>query len=77
MSALDMTRLGLLVLADGQWDGETVLPDRDYRRAMLAPGSEANPAWCYLWWRNDQSRFMLPFRDRVYDGVPIRGAPGT
>jgi CubicO group peptidase (beta-lactamase class C family) len=74
-SALDLARLGLLVLADGRWGGASLLPDPAYRRGMLAPGSDANPAWCWLWWRNDQQRFMVPFRDRVYEGVPIPEAP--
>ena len=74
-SALDMARLGLLVAAGGRFGAQNLLPDADYRRAMLSPGSDANPAWCFSWWRNDQTHFMLPFRDRVYAGVPVPGAP--
>lgn len=63
-----MARLGLLALAEGRWDGRVVLDDPVYREAMLSPGSDANPAWCYLWWRNDQRHFMVPFRDEPNAG---------
>jgi CubicO group peptidase (beta-lactamase class C family) len=75
MSGLDMARLGLFVLAKGLWHSQPIIEDEHYWEMMLSPGSKANPAWCFLWWRNDQSHFQLPFRDKKYDGVPMPFAP--
>jgi CubicO group peptidase (beta-lactamase class C family) len=75
MSGLDMARLGLLLLADGSWDGEPLVSDAGFRAEMLEPGSDANPAWGFMWWRNDQARFMVPFVNRTFEGRPIPEAP--
>ncbi len=51
-TARDMARFGLLMLAEGVWNGETVLPDREYVRASVRPTQERNRGYGYLWWLN-------------------------
>ncbi len=74
MSGLDMATLGLLVLNHGTWDGKQLI-SRTYWQTMLSPGSSANPAWCFMWWRNDQDHFMTPYVDRVFRRPVIPEAP--
>lgn len=54
-TARDLARFGLLILADGRWNEETVIADRDYLRAALHPSQTLNPSYGYLWWLNGQS----------------------
>lgn len=54
-TARDLARFGLLILADGKWNNETVIADRDYLRAALRPSQTLNPSYGYLWWLNGQS----------------------
>lgn len=75
MNARDMARVGLLVLAGGRWAGDQVIPDSPISRAMFRPGSEANPSWCLMWWRNDQPRYMLPMQEEVFEGPFAPDAP--
>jgi hypothetical protein len=49
--------------------------DAAYWAACQTPGSQANPAWGYLWWFNGRARHMLPFSDRVFPGPIVPGAP--
>jgi len=70
-TARDLSRFGLLILADGKWNGETVITDRDYLRAALSPSQNLNPNYGYLWWLNTrQSRFP----DAPADMVAALGA---
>ncbi len=74
MSGTDMALLGQLVAGGGTWNGDRLISEV-YWKAMLSPGSDANPAWCYLWWRNDQAHFMTPYVDRTFDRPVIPEAP--
>ena len=51
-TARDLARFGLLMLADGNWDGKNVLADKDYLRAATSPSQKLNPSYGYLWWLN-------------------------
>ena len=70
LSTRDMARIGLLMLRDGTWGGEHVIP-RDWARrihSLVTPLSEMNPArmrdedhgYGYMWW--------------VWDGPAATGA---
>ena len=70
MSTRDMARIGLLMLREGNWDGEQLIP-RDWARqivSVVTPVEEMNPAglregrfgYGYMWW--------------VWDGEAARGA---
>lgn len=76
MSGRDMAQLAQLVLNRGTWNGEQLI-SRAYWQTMVSPGSSANPAWCFMWWRNDQDRFMTPYVDRVFERPVIPEAPAS
>jgi len=72
-SARDLARFGLLILANGDWDGETIVADKAYLKDMLSPSQQVNPAYGYLWWLNGQE-FALRGRRRVR-GPTLPAAP--
>jgi CubicO group peptidase (beta-lactamase class C family) len=51
MSPRDMARFGYLVLRDGRWRGEQIIP-ADWIERMLIPYSDAGSTWgySYMWW---------------------------
>jgi CubicO group peptidase (beta-lactamase class C family) len=57
-SARDLARFGLLILAGGTWNGETVVEDTAYLTEMLRPSQALNPSYGLLWWVNDQASSM-------------------
>ncbi len=61
-TARDVARFGLLVLANGKWNGATVLADQHYLRAALSPSQKMNPAYGYLWWLNGQEATLPGLR---------------
>jgi CubicO group peptidase (beta-lactamase class C family) len=73
-TARDLARFGLLILADGNWQGEKVIADQAYLRAALRPSQELNPSYGYLWWLNGQSEVARGGGDRV-KGPLIPTAP--
>lgn len=70
MTARDMARFGLMILARGTWNGRPVIDDREYFAAMLAPSQELNRSYGYLWWLNGQESFRTVGRPRA----AVRGA---
>lgn len=54
MAPRALGRLGLLMLDEGMW-GDTRVIDADYVR-QGARGTEANPAYGFLWWTNEGTR---------------------
>ncbi|HIG42468.1 MAG: serine hydrolase [bacterium] len=70
-TAADLTRLGLMVLKDG--DG--IIP-KYYLDQMSRPGSKENPAWGLCWWNNHQEFFKVPMREeKTHSGALIPDAP--
>jgi len=57
-TARDLARFGLLILAGGSWDGETVMEDTEYLEEMLRPSQALNPSYGLLWWTNGQASSM-------------------
>jgi CubicO group peptidase (beta-lactamase class C family) len=58
--ARDMARFGLLTLANGIWNGDTLLRNQAYVAAMSTPSQMLNKSYGYLWWLNGQPSYMLP-----------------
>jgi CubicO group peptidase (beta-lactamase class C family) len=54
-SARDLARFGLMVLADGSWNGQSIVADREFLHAALTPSQPLNPSYGYLWWLNGQA----------------------
>lgn len=55
-TARDLARFGLMVLADGTWDGKDLLGNPGYFGRMLKPSQDLNPSYGLLWWLNGQRR---------------------
>ncbi len=73
--ARDMARYGLLILAKGVWDGDTLLRDQSYFYDMTHRSQELNKSYGYLWWLNGQPSFMLPGLQLVIPGKMLSNAP--
>jgi CubicO group peptidase (beta-lactamase class C family) len=67
-SARDLARFGLLVLARGKWDGQTILGDQEYLKAATTTSQKLNPHYGYLWWVNQNAN--APRQDRRTAGAP-------
>ena len=55
-SARDLARIGLLMQAQGNWQGKKVLPDDRFRVASLKASQTLKPNYGYLWWLNHSER---------------------
>ena len=73
--ARDMARYGLLTLANGIWDTDTLLHDQDYVYAMSTPSQQLNKSYGYLWWLNGQPSFLLPGVQFAFPGPLFPNAP--
>ena len=73
--ARDMARYGLLTLAGGVWDGDTLMHDQQYFYDMTHRSQELNKSYGYLWWLNGQESFMVPGLQFVFPGKLIQNAP--
>ena len=49
-SARDLARFGLLVLAEGKWNGHAVLKNSKYLFEALQPPQELKSSYGLLWW---------------------------
>lgn len=70
--ARSMARFGLLILANGDWDGESIIRDKNYLTAMVNTSQNINVSYGYLWWLNGKESFMPP---NVQVKVPGSYAP--
>jgi CubicO group peptidase (beta-lactamase class C family) len=57
-SARDLARFGLLVLAQGRWNGQAVLKNPKYLRETLQSSQNMKPSYGLLWWR--VNRYWFP-----------------
>jgi CubicO group peptidase (beta-lactamase class C family) len=73
--ARDMARYGLLALAGGIWDGDTLLHDQQFVYDMSHRSQNLNKSYGYLWWLNGQESFMLPGLQIAFPGKLIPNAP--
>jgi CubicO group peptidase (beta-lactamase class C family) len=74
-NARSMARFGLLMLANGVWDGNTIMQDSLYFNAMINSSQSLNESYGYLWWLNGKSSFMLPQLQLVFPGSLNPNAP--
>lgn len=70
-----LARFGLLMLADGTWNGTPIMTDQVYLNAMRSPSQSLNESYGYLWWLNGQSSHMLPGLQFVFPGPLCPNAP--
>lgn len=70
-----MARFGLCVLAEGSWDGVTVLKDAEYVSQMRRPSQDLNRSYGYLWWLNGQDSYVSPGLPIELPGPIVPSAP--
>ena len=58
MSARDMGRFGLMILAGGNWNGKPIMKDKAYFKAMLNTSQDLNLSYGYLWWLNGKDSHL-------------------
>lgn len=73
-TARDLARFGLLILAQGSWDGKALLVDADYLHEALESSQNLNPAYGLLWWLNGKDRYRTASRG-AGEGPIIPTAP--
>lgn len=62
-----MARFGLLMLNNGDWNGEVVLSDKAFVDAMTKPSQSLNESYGLLWWLHGQSNYKLPSSDILFE----------
>lgn len=74
-TARSMARFGLLILNQGNWNGNQVLADHNYFEDMVNTSQNLNPSYGYLWWLNGKTSFMIPQSQLVFNGSLFPNAP--
>jgi CubicO group peptidase (beta-lactamase class C family) len=74
-TARSMARFGLLMLNQGNWNGQPILTDKAYLTACLTPSQAFNKSYGYLWWLNGQPSHMLPTLQTVISQPLASAAP--
>jgi len=57
LTARAMARFGMMVMRNGEWNGEQVI-SREYLKQATAPSQKLNPAYGYLFWLNGQEKLV-------------------
>lgn len=70
-----MARFGLLMLAGGVWDGDTIMHDQQYFNAMINSSNSISASYGYLWWLNGKSTVVVPGLPNVLPGPIVPEAP--
>ncbi len=70
-----MARFGLLLLANGSWNGTAVLADQTYLSQMTNSSQSINKSYGYLTWLNGKTDFMIPQTQLVFNGSICPSAP--
>ena len=70
-----MARFGLLLLNQGNWNGNQILTDTAYFQQMINTSQTLNPSYGYLCWLNGKSSFMLPGLQLQFPGSICPNAP--
>ena len=74
-NARSMARFGLLLLAEGVWNGNDLLQDPQYFYEMTHASQSINDAYGYLTWLNNTESFMFPETQFVFPGNYAPNAP--
>ena len=76
MTARDMARFGLMILAGCSWNGQKIMNDSTFFQAMLTTSQNLNKSYGYLWWLNGKESFFAPDpRVPLTEGSLIPDAP--
>lgn len=74
-NARSMARFGLLILNNGEWDGNPILTDNSYFSQMVNSSQSLNEAYGYFWWLNGKQSYMIPTLQVVIPGSTTPNAP--
>jgi CubicO group peptidase (beta-lactamase class C family) len=74
-NARSMARFGLLLLAEGVWNGNDLLQDEQYFFEMTHQSQPINEGYGYLTWLNNTQTFMFPETQFVFPGNYAPNAP--
>ena len=74
-SARDMARFGLMMLANGSWDGTDIIEDKSYLDLMRNTSQPFNESYGALTWLNGKSSYLAPKDATVYPGALFPDAP--
>lgn len=69
-TARDLARFGLLVQANGKWEGEDLGVSSAYMKTMLSASQQLNQNYGLLWWLNGRPPNLQP-------GDPYRSIPNA
>jgi len=70
-----MARFGLLILNNGNWNGNQVMTDATYFNEMVNTSQALNESYGYLWWLNGKSSYRLPGLQFEFQGSLNPNAP--
>jgi CubicO group peptidase (beta-lactamase class C family) len=70
-----MARFGLMLLAGGVWNGDTIIKDRQYFDAMVSTSQQLNKSYGYLFWLNGKGSYMQPSIPIVWPSDLVPSAP--
>jgi CubicO group peptidase (beta-lactamase class C family) len=73
-TARSMSRFGLLMLNNGNWNGTQIL-NTNYFNQMVNTSQNINKSYGYLWWLNGKENFMVPQSQLVFPGNLMTNAP--
>ena len=65
-SARDLAKFGLLILANGTWDGHAIIKKPKFLFEALETSQDLNPNYGFLWWLNTKNRNPYVPRDAVW-----------
>ena len=74
-NARSMARYGLLLNAEGVWNGNDLLQDEQYFYEMTHTSQAINEGYGYLTWLNNTETFMFPESQFVFPGNYAPNAP--
>jgi CubicO group peptidase (beta-lactamase class C family) len=73
--ARSMARFGLLMLNNGNWNGNQILTDTGFLNQMINTSQNYNLSYGYLWWLNGKPSHMRPGLQIVFPGSIVPSAP--
>jgi CubicO group peptidase (beta-lactamase class C family) len=73
-TARSMARFGLLMLNNGNWNGNQIL-NTNYFNQMVNTSQNLNKSYGYLWWLNGKESYMVPQSQIVFTGNLMNNAP--
>lgn len=59
-TARSMARFGVLMMNNGDWNGKSIMTDKNYLHDMINTSQNLNRAYGYLWWLNGKDSGMVP-----------------